>query len=162
MTLVHLQLSNQCTHTFICDLVFTEAAECQNKRERGGSWYFHKRMLHCLVQSPMGTGKTNHLHQGCTWMVWLALCKLHPISVPDHKTVCVSYWVSGNKTSSTPNPNQQSASIYSQPQVLISMPHVSEQNKHRWSDDVDKPLANLHSGGESISYLSVASQLAAA
>ena len=58
------------------------------------------------------------MHQGHTWMVWLSLCRLHPISFPDRKTVCVSYWVSGNKTSSTPNPNLPSASIYSQHHVL--------------------------------------------
>ena len=51
-------------------------------------------------------------------MVWLPLSKLHPISFPDCKTVCVSYWVSGNKTSSTPNSNPQSASIYSQSHIL--------------------------------------------
>ena len=40
----------------------------------------------------------------------IALSNLHPISFPDRKTVCVSYWVSGNKTNSTPNPNPQSGS----------------------------------------------------
>ena len=43
-------------------------------------------------------------------MVWLPLCKLHPISFPDRKIVWVSYWVSGNKTSSTLNPKPQSGS----------------------------------------------------
>ena len=47
-------------------------------------------------------------------MVWLPLCKLHPISFPDCKIVCVSYWVS----SSTHNPNPPSGSIYSQSHVL--------------------------------------------
>jgi len=72
------------------------------------------------------------LLQGCTWMVWL----LHPISFPDLKTVCALYWVSGNKTSSNPNPNRQSASIYSQPHVLRFPCHILV--KHRWSDDVDR------------------------
>ena len=48
----------------------------------------------------------------------------------DHKTVCVPYWVPGNKASSIPNPNP--------PCSRISMPHASEKNKHRWSDDVDR------------------------
>ena len=57
-------------------------------------------------------------------MVWLPLCKVHPISFPDCKIVCAPYWVSGNKTSSTPNPNPPSASIYSQPHILRFLCHM--------------------------------------
>ena len=48
MTLVHLQLSNQCTHMFICDLAFTEAVECQNKREMVHDIFIN---VHCIALS---------------------------------------------------------------------------------------------------------------
>ena len=76
------------------------------------------------------------MHQRCTWMVWLSLCKLHPILFQDHKTVRASHWRSGNKTSSTPNLNQQSVSTYSQPHVLRLPCHLLV--KHTWSDDMDR------------------------
>ena len=63
------------------------------------------------------------------------LCASSP-QFPDCKTVCVSYGVSGNKTSSTTNLNPQSASVYSQPHILRFPCHMLV--KHRWIDDVDR------------------------
>ena len=65
---------------------------------------------HWLKQDKFGLALASRTH-----LVWLPLCKIHPISFPDCKIVCVQYWVSGNKTSSTPNP---SASIYSQSHIF--------------------------------------------
>ena len=53
MTLVYLQLSNQCTHMFICDLIFTEAVECQNKRER---WIMIFSYMYIALPYPISHG----------------------------------------------------------------------------------------------------------
>ena len=119
MTLVHLQLSNQCTHKFIWALVFTEAAECRNKRERGGLWYLHKSTLYCLIQSPMDCSSSKHLHGGRTWMV---------------NYLCPS---------STPNPNPQSANIYNQLHILGFPCHmlVNSISIGKWMVWVDSVFA---------------------